>query len=211
MALIGLRVARPTPPPEGSHSRGKDTLESIYIYANPVEHTKANLRESIRLRRRDSQSHFNLALLIDSPEFQSSKVIASYRSFDDEPNTEELNQLILRAGKKLLLPVRLSDNSLEFRNWDGDIEELKRTGNVEEPIGERFLGAIDLMIVPALAIDSKGNRLGRGGGSYDRALRDFSGNSVALINEAEFVDTLPSEIHDVPVKIVLTPSKLLRI
>lgn len=211
MALIGRGVVRLNPLPEYFRSRGKDTLESIYIYANPVEHTKANLRESIRLRRRDNQSHFNLALLIDSPEFQSSKVIASYRSFGDEPNTEELNQLIQRAGKMLLLPVRLSDNSLEFRNWDGDIEKLKRSGNVEEPIGERFLGVIDLMIVPALAIDSKGNRLGQGGGSYDRALRDFSGISLGIINEAEFVDTLPSEIHDVPVKMVLTPSKLLRI
>ena len=176
-----------------------------------MEHTKANLRESIRLRRRDNQSHFNLALLSDSPEFKSAKVIASYRSFGDEPNTEELNQLILEAGKKLLLPVRLSDNSLEFRNWDGALEKLERSGNVEEPIGEKFLGVIDLMIVPALAIDSKGTRLGQGGGSYDRALRDFPGISLAIINEVEFVETLPSEIHDVPVKMVLMPSNLLRI
>lgn len=176
-----------------------------------MEHTKANLRESIGLRRRDSQSHFNLALLSGSQEFKNAEVVASYRSFGDEPNTEKLNQLILQVGKKLLLPVRLSDNSLEFRNWDGNLGKLKRSGNVEEPIGERFLGSIDLMIVPALAIDSKGNRLGRGGGSYDRALRDFSGISLALINEAEFVAALPSESHDVPVKMVLTPSKLVRI
>lgn len=211
MALIGLEVVQLNPLPEYFRSRGKDTLESIYIYANPVEHTKANLRESIRLRRRDNKSHFNLALLSDSPEFKSSKVITSYRSFGDEPNTEELNQLILESGKKLLLPVRLSDKSLEFRNWDGALEKLRRSGNVEEPIGEKFLGAIDLMIVPALAIDSKGTRLGQGGGSYDRALRDFPGISLAIINEVEFLDSLPSEIHDVPVKMVLTPSKLLRI
>lgn len=176
-----------------------------------MEHTKANLRESIRLHRRDSQSHFNLALLSDALEFKNADVIASYRSFGDEPDTERLNKLILQAGKKLLLPVRLSDNSLEFRNWDGNLENLKRSGNVEEPLGESFLGSIDLMIVPALAIDSKGNRLGRGGGSYDRALRNFSGVSMALINEAEFVAALPSESHDVPVKMVLTPSKLVRI
>ncbi len=211
MALIGLGAVRLTLLPGYFRSRGKDTLESIYIYANPVEHTKANLRESIRLRRRDNQSHFNPALLSDSSEFKNSNVIASYRSFGDEPNTEELNKLILEAGKKLLLPVRLSDNSLEFRDWDGNLEKLRRSGNVEEPIGEKFLGVIDLMIVPALAIDSKGTRLGQGGGSYDRALRDFPGISLAIINEVEFVETLPSEIHDVPVKMVLMPSKLLRI
>jgi 5-formyltetrahydrofolate cyclo-ligase len=176
-----------------------------------VEHTKANLRESIRLRRQVSQSHFNHSLLSDSPEFKNSEVIASYRSFGDEPNTEKLNQLILESGKKLLLPVRLPDNSLEFRIWDGNPAKLKRSGKVEEPIGERFLGRIDLLIVPSLAIDSKGNRLGQGGGSYDRTLRDFSGVSIGLINEDEFVRDLPIESHDMPVKMALTPTRLLRI
>jgi 5-formyltetrahydrofolate cyclo-ligase len=176
-----------------------------------VEHTKANLRESIRSRRKVSQSHFNLSLLSDSPEFKSSAVIASYRSFGDEPNTEKLNQLILESGKKLLLPVRLPDNSLEFRIWDGDPAKLERSGKVEEPIGERFLGQIDLIIVPALAIDSKGNRLGQGGGSYDRTLRDFSGVSIGLVNEDEFVRELPIESHDMPVKMALTPTRLVRI
>jgi 5-formyltetrahydrofolate cyclo-ligase len=175
-----------------------------------VKQAKADLRESIRVRRGDLHSQFNLSLLSDTPEFKNSVVLASYRSLGNEPNTEKINELILQAGKKLLLPVRLSDNSLEFRNWDGDPAKLKRAGNVEEPTGEKFAGAIDLMIVPALAIDSKGNRLGQGGGSYDRALRDFSGTSMALINDVELVDSLPSEIHDVPVKMVLTPTKLIR-
>lgn len=107
--------------------------------------------------------------------------------------------------------MRLPDNSLEFRIWDGNPAKLKRSGKVEEPIGERFLGRIDLMIVPSLAIDSKGNRLGQGGGSYDRTLRDFSGVSIGLINEDEFVRDLPIESHDMPVKMALTPTRLVRI
>lgn len=176
-----------------------------------MEHTKAKLRDSIKERRRDNQSHFNLKLLTESPEFKDSQVIASYRSFDDEPDTTSLNELILKSGRELLLPVRLPDNSLEFRIWDGDSSNLVRNGKLEEPSGERYLGPIDLMIVPALAVDKKGDRLGRGGGSYDRALASFSGVSIALVYEDELLAELPTEVHDVPVKLILTPERLIRI
>ena len=176
-----------------------------------MENTKAKLRDSIKERRRDNQSHFNLKLLTESSEFKDSQVIASYRSFGHEPDTTSLNELILKSGRQLLLPVRLSDNSLEFRIWDGNPSNLVRNGKLEEPSGERYLDPIDLMIVPALAVDKKGNRLGRGGGSYDRALDSFSGFSVALVYENEVLEELPTEEHDVPVRLLLTPEKLIRI
>lgn len=176
-----------------------------------MENTKAKLRDSIKERRRDNQSHFNLKLLTESSEFKDSQVIASYRSFGYEPDTTSLNEQILKSGRQLLLPVRLSDNSLEFRIWDGNLSNLVRNGKLEEPSGERYLGAIDMMIVPALAVDKKGNRLGRGGGSYDRALDSFSGFSVALVYEDEVLEELPTEEHDVPVRLLLTPERLIRI
>lgn len=176
-----------------------------------MENTKAKLRDSIKERRRDNQSHFNLKLLTESSEFKDSRVIASYRSFDHEPDTTSLNELILESGRLLLLPVRLSDNSLEFRIWDGNSANLVKNGKLEEPSGERYLGPIDLMIVPALAVDKIGNRLGRGGGSYDRALASFSGLSIAIVNEDEVLGELPTEKHDVPVKLILTPERLIRI
>lgn len=176
-----------------------------------MENTKAKLRDSIKERRRDNQSHFNLKLLTESSEFKDSQVIASYRSLGYEPDTTSLNEQILKSGRQLLLPVRLSDNSLEFRIWDGNLSNLVRNGKLEEPSGERYLGAIDMMIVPALAVDKKGNRLGRGGGSYDRALDSFSGFSVALVYEDEVLEELPTEEHDVPVRLLLTPERLIRI
>ena len=176
-----------------------------------MENTKDKLRESIRLRRQNHQSHFDLTSLTDSPDFQESQVIASYRSFGNEPDTKSLNQLILESGKKLLLPARLPNNSIEFRIWDGDQKGLRLNGKVEEPTGEKFIGKIDLMILPALAIDRKGNRLGQGGGSYDRALKGFKGTSIAIINEGEFLSELPIEDHDQPIKLVLTPTRLIRI
>jgi 5-formyltetrahydrofolate cyclo-ligase len=62
------------------------------------------------------------------------------------------------------------------------------------------------VVVPALAVDRRGVRLGRGGGSYDRALTRAAGLTVALLYDGETVEELPAEEHDVPVKAVVTPS-----
>lgn len=137
-------------------------------------------------------------------------MVASYRSYGDEPSTVALNEAIRSLGKNLLLPVLNPDLSLSFAPWNGDPRELKVNGNFEEPIGAHFAGEIDLLIVPALAIDKSGNRLGQGGGSYDRTLARFSGFSVALINASEFLESLPSEPHDQRVSAVLAGSKLMR-
>lgn len=175
-----------------------------------MENTKSKLRESIRLGRQGDSSHFNLTLLTDSSEFEASQVVASYCSYGDEPDTKLLNELILKVGKRLLLPKLLPDKNLEFRFWDGDPKNLSPNGKIQEPIGAKYTGAIDLMIIPALAVDFQGNRLGQGGGSYDRVLQTFPGTTVALINENELVSELSVGPHDVPVKIVLTPTRLIR-
>jgi 5-formyltetrahydrofolate cyclo-ligase len=168
------------------------------------------LRESIRSHRRNNQSHFNLSLLADSDEFKMARVIASYQSYGNEPDTNSINQLIIESGKKLLLPALLPDRSLEFRIWDGNPINLKLNGKLREPNGDQFSDAIDLMIIPALAIDQHGNRLGQGGGSYDRMLERFQGVSIAIINESEFIESIPREDHDIPVNAVLTPTRLIR-
>ena len=175
-----------------------------------MENTKSNLRNLIRERRSGGKSKFDFNLLSSCPEFQVAQVIASYRSYGNEPDTKELNGSILGASKKLLLPVLKTDRSLEFRSWSGDLTSLKVNGKIEEPIGTEFSGAIDLIIVPALAIDKSGNRLGQGGGSYDRSLDNFKGFSVALINEDELVDQLPTQSSDRRVKAALTPTRLIR-
>jgi 5-formyltetrahydrofolate cyclo-ligase len=175
-----------------------------------VENTKSNLRNLIRERRKGGKSKFDFSRLISSPEFQVAQVVASYRSYGNEPDTKELNELILGASKTLLLPVLKPDHSLEFRSWSGDLTSLKVNGKIEEPIGREFSGAIDLMVIPALAIDKSGNRLGQGGGSYDRTLDKFKGFSVALINEDELVDQLPTESSDRRVSAALTPTRLIR-
>lgn len=153
--------------------------------------------------------HFDLGPLIGTSEFKDAKVIASYRSYGDEPDTQEINREILARGKKLLLPRLLPDKDLHFIPWDGE-SELKIENRIEVPPGENFAGKIDLVIVPTLGLDGFGNRLGQGAGSYDRALSRTSAWRVALINNEELVDSIPTEPHDLKMDAALLPDRLVR-
>ena len=128
--------------------------------------------------------------------------VAAYVSVGTEPGTRAL----LRPG--WLLPVLLPGGDLDWAEYDGD---LARTGRgLLEPTGPRLgvdaVTCCEVVLVPALAVDRRGHRLGRGGGSYDRALPRAGGLTVALLHDGELVGQLPAEPHDVPVRAAATPS-----
>jgi 5-formyltetrahydrofolate cyclo-ligase len=79
---------------------------------------------------------------------------------------------------------------------------LQPVGEIVEP------DELDLIIAPALSVDMFGNRLGRGGGFFDRYLEHFDGPVAAVVYETELVAQLPSEPHDKPVQYAVTPSRL---
>jgi 5-formyltetrahydrofolate cyclo-ligase len=177
---------------------------------------KSLLRKKYREKRKGLRRDLLFTHLIECPEIKNAQVIASYISYGDEPNTDELNKAILKSGKKLLLPRITSDSevpSLDWVNWNGDSEQLAIRGKIMEPIGPREsnLGLIDVVIAPALHIDSQGFRLGQGGGYYDRALSEIKAWKVALIfPEETSEELLPRESHDVAVNAYATDKKIVR-
>jgi 5-formyltetrahydrofolate cyclo-ligase len=118
--------------------------------------------------------------------------LAAYASFGTEPSTAGL------VDERTLLPVVRPDRDLDWA-LRGELQ------------GVAALAGCDVVLVPALAVDRRGVRLGRGGGSYDRALPRARGLVVALLHEGELVDALPGEPHDVPVAAVALPSGLVRL
>jgi 5-formyltetrahydrofolate cyclo-ligase len=161
---------------------------------------KANLRARLRVQREERYVEHNLLHLLKLPEISKAEVIASYYSFGTEPSTIELNQAILEKGKRLLLP-RINGKDIEWVQWNGSAETLQENGKFHEPVGEALsaLDSIDLVLVPALAIDPDGFRLGQGGGFYDRALPQLRAWKHGIVYKyARMEHDLPREPWDVP-------------
>ncbi|MFU8853929.1 5-formyltetrahydrofolate cyclo-ligase [Micromonospora sp. SL1-18] len=145
--------------------------------------------------------------------------ITGYVPVGSEPGGSELPE-VLRAAlppeAELLLPVLRDDLDLDWAAYSG-AGSLRAAGRgLREPtsprLGRPAVAGADLVIVPALAVDHRGRRLGRGGGSYDRALARVPASTltVALLHDGELVEAVPAQPHDRPVHAVITPTDGLR-
>jgi 5-formyltetrahydrofolate cyclo-ligase len=139
------------------------------------------------------------------------RTLAAYVPDETEPGAGRLPAAYTQLGARVLLPI-IPATGREL-GWAVDTGRLAagRFG-LFEPVGPRLgptaIGAADVVVVPALAADRRGVRLGRGGGYYDRALVHARPDAilVALVFDDELVDELPAEEHDRRVDAVVTPS-----
>ncbi|MFD7865863.1 5-formyltetrahydrofolate cyclo-ligase [Streptomyces sp. NPDC057682] len=149
------------------------------------------------------------------PELAGARTVAAYVSVGREPGTRALLDTLRARGVRVLLPVLLPDNDLDWAPYEG-AERLKRAGRgLLEPSGTRLgadaVLAADAVLLPGLAVDERGMRLGRGGGSYDRVLARLAAAGahpalVVLLYDDEVTARVPEEPHDHPVDAVVTPS-----
>jgi len=136
--------------------------------------------------------------------------VAAYVSMGTEPGTGVLLSGLLDSGRRVLLPVLLPDNDLDWAVHTGDLVPARR-GLLEPagaPVGVDAIAWADVVLVPGLAVDSTGLRLGRGGGSYDRALGrvPVGTPTLVLLYDDELVAAVPAEPHDRRVAGAVTPS-----
>jgi 5-formyltetrahydrofolate cyclo-ligase len=139
------------------------------------------------------------------------RTVTGYVPTDLEPGGAVLPEALRRWGDRVLLPVLRSDLDLDWAEYTGPDCLQPARWRLCEPSGPRLgpgaAARAAVLFVPALAVDRRGNRLGRGGGSYDRALSRVPRRAlvVALLYDGELVDELPTEPHDRPVNAVVTP------
>jgi 5-formyltetrahydrofolate cyclo-ligase len=135
--------------------------------------------------------------------------VACFISFGDEPNTNIFLKHCQLDEKITLYVPRVTGENLEWVVFDE--EQIRHPLGMTEPVGAAAeLEAVDLMVVPALAADRQGRRLGRGKGYYDRALSGIAAKlTVAVIHDDELVEQVPVEDHDKPVEVVCTCSELI--
>lgn len=151
---------------------------------------------------------------LELPELAEAETVAAYVSVGREPGTRALLDALRARGVRVLLPVLLPDNDLDWGLYRGAGHLVRAARGLLEPDGERLgpdaVTAADAVLLPGLAVDGRGLRLGRGGGSYDRVLArlERAGTSpslVALLYDDEVVARVPEEPHDHPVHAVITP------
>ena len=183
-----------------------------------VQQRKAELRARVLARRSvlpaDQRAQAGRAIrdaLLDRPEVQMAGTIAAYYSIGAEPDTRGLVYALWKRGSYVLLPVLRPDGDLDWASYEGPDSLVPGPRGLREP-GEPTRGVdavarANAVLVPALAVDGAGRRLGRGGGSYDRALARVGPliPLIALVYDEELVGHVPSEDHDVPVRATASP------
>jgi 5-formyltetrahydrofolate cyclo-ligase len=144
-------------------------------------------------------------------EVQMAGTVAAYYSVGAEPDTRGLVYALWKRGTYVLLPLLRPDGDLDWASYEGPDSLVPGPRGLREP-GEppRGVDAVsraDVVLVPALAVDRAGNRLGRGGGSFDRSLARVGPliPVIALVYDEELVDQVPAEPHDVPVRAAVRP------
>ncbi|MDN3260956.1 5-formyltetrahydrofolate cyclo-ligase [Streptomyces sp. CSDS2] len=160
---------------------------------------------------------------LELPELAAGRTVAAYVSVGGEPSTLPLLEALRARGVRVLLPALLPDNDLDWGEYTGpdSLEQIRHGGKMAlfEPSGPRLgpdaVTGADVVLLPGLAVDAHGMRLGRGGGSYDRVLARLEGAGarpllVVLLYDTEVVPRVPAEAHDRPVHAVVTPSGVLR-
>jgi len=156
---------------------------------------------------------------LELPELAGARTVAAYVSVGREPGTRALLDTLHARGVRVLLPVLLGDNDLDWGVYDGQgsLVRVQHAGKMAllepagEPLGTDAVVEADAVLLPGLAVDGRGMRLGRGGGSYDRVLArleraDADPALVVLLYDGEIVERVPEEAHDRPVHAVVTPS-----
>lgn len=179
--------------------------------------SKANLRSDLTALRKtrttsleESQKFAELTLSLIAPEHSD---IAIYHATKIEPPTDLLISM-LQKNKNIYLPKVISQDLVWVKNPSGF---TKGAFNISEPLGEEKSFSdypnIKVLVIPALAADKSGFRLGKGGGYYDRLLAAIDSDvlKIALLFDNEVVSEVPHEAHDQKVNYLVTEKRIIKI
>ena len=203
------------------------TAASDPVIASATIAAKRSLRETV-VRNRDCISPTQRTIdsagcvgrLLDLPAFANAKTVLSYMSFGSELDTHAILVESLARGKVVALPRMVNEPASEsmatlaLHQVFGESDLLAGQWGIREPqpsCANVPLDAVDLMLVPGVAFDRCGHRLGYGKGYYDRLLAKRRPDAllVALAFDCQLVDEVPVTHHDVAVDVLITPTHFL--
>ncbi|WP_434318126.1 5-formyltetrahydrofolate cyclo-ligase [Leifsonia sp. P73] len=185
-------------------------------------HRKRALRAELRERRQNLTSTERQAAaagitrnLVDLTTDLSARSVACYLSTTIEPDTRPFVNWAVAQGLRVLLPVSREDGLLDWTTGDGETETEGLFGMPEavgELLGPIAINDVDLILVPAAAVDATGMRMGWGRGYFDKTLGSMEKcpSVYAVVFDGELVDEVPRERHDQPVDGAVTPTRIVQ-
>jgi len=185
---------------------------------NPMNEEKSALRNTMRSlpppMEREAEGKAAAHFLMAWPEFQKAETIGCYVSMPHEIDTWPVLHAILDAGKTLALPNSYDKGRMELRRVRDPAFLHPGRWNIPEPPDDAQVispGALSLMLIPALAVDKSGHRLGQGGGYYDRYLPNVRCPVAALLLLRQVVPCVPCGDRDYLVQWIITGNGILPI
>lgn len=194
-------------------SEGAEIVDVKEAFRKAVRAERAKLTPKMRASAAEGFAR----VVTDLPAVRTAGTVAAYANRTTEPSTEALLERLSRAGVRVLLPALGPGLGRDWA-WYTTPDALapRSPGRPPEPDGPRLpsetIALADVVVVPALAVDTSGTRLGQGGGWYDRVLTMVRPGVpvIALVHEHEVYDAaerpLPREDHDLRVDAVATPT-----
>lgn len=179
-----------------------------------------NARAALSTAQRDAAAAAVSEHVLQLPQLQQPCAVGSYFSVRAELPTQQLNRRLIDAGHQLALPVLhpINRGQLLFLSLNESIRWVHNQYNIPEPELHAQhilpLQQLQILLVPLVGFDSQGNRMGMGGGFYDRTLSGYRKGSypnllpIGLALDCQHVEQLPNNPWDVPLPMVITPSKV---
>lgn len=166
-------------------------------------------RNSLSSLEREAYSTEVCEIITGMPEFLNAKLVLTYHPYGSEMDVKNIARKALLLGKRIALPC-MTGNDMSFlcvASMD-DLPEM--TYDIPEGFRESCENITDfsdsICIVPALALDSRGMRMGYGKGCYDRFLKGYSGISICAVFPSLYLSEVPTDDYDVPVDIGVIPT-----
>ena len=196
------------------------TRKLCFADAEPstVEQQKARLRAYMKAKRAENTNrdvkeqrlieHFYQAVFGQMTGAGTRLTFFVYLSFFREAPTDRLIERLLSDGHRVCCP-KLESGEMYAVEYGEDFT-LSDYG-IREPIGERFLDKIDVAVIPFLAVDKQGNRLGYGGGYYDRFLKQTAAKRVAFGYHFQIANAVPCEAWDEKMDVLVTDEEIITI
>lgn len=172
--------------------------------------TKQELRQAIRRQKQMSSgddASETLGQLRQHPRLINADTLLLYSALQDEVPTQSLLDELVAQGKTVLLPRVVSDTDMELRQYTGLQDLQVGAFGILEPTGKLFTDyeKIDVAVVPGMAFDKEGHRLGRGKGYYDRFLRLLPKTyKIGICFSWQLVDNVPTDEHDILMDQIMT-------